>query len=76
MTPPEDDHLREVIRQELERCGLDPGAADQMRADMVSLRRNRVIAERLGMVGRVAVLATVLAFVFEAVRAMITGSAG
>lgn len=69
----EDERLREMIRQELERVGLDPDKAEDLRADMVFQRRSRLTAEKLALALRLAVLGAILGGVFEAVRFAITG---
>ncbi len=68
-----EDEVQEVVRQELERLGIDPSDAAETRADMVFGRRSRKMAERVGLGVRLTLIGAAVGAIIEGVRFAWTG---
>ncbi len=69
----ENEVIKKLVRDELERAGLDLDEADETQADFAYTRRKRKLEEKLAVGVRLAFLAAGIAVVVAILRYAITG---
>ena len=68
-----DDKLRDEIREELERVGIDPENIEEMQADMAYVRRGRQYSERFTGWLRIGIAGAILAMFVQIGRYFLKG---